>query len=154
MPSSGENYEGYAVTTLPCLSSPCLQCRRKDKEKVKSIVCQNCQAKSDLADAYAGDKKAFDRYIAFDYPNLGENNEINTRKKQFTSRYGMSTEDYYHNRYYEKCSGIVEKLYGAEFRTFKEIFQFMDEKFPVKTDIIRVLGLTRGVFDHMVKKFR
>ena len=154
MPASCEDYTGYEVTTLPCLSSPCLQCRRKDKEKVKSIICQDCQARDDLMAAYTGDKQAYDRYVAFDYPNLGESNEKNTREKLFTSRYGMSTEDYYHNRYYEKCSVILLDLYGVEFRTFKEIFQFMDQKFSVKTEIIKILGLTRGVFDHMVKKFR
>ena len=154
MPVSGEVYAAYAVTALPCLCSPCLQCVRKDKEKIKNVICQNCKAKSDLAAAYAGDQEAFERYSLFNYPNLGKSTATNTREKLFKNRYNMTTEDYYYDRYYEKCSEIIQDLYGVKFRTFKEIFQFMDQKFPVKTEIMRTLGFTRGVFDHMVKKFR
>ena len=151
LPSSGEVYAGHPVTTTPNLPSPCLKCRRKDKEKIKSMVCQTCQARSDLALVFAGDADALSRYMKFDYPDLGR--RIKAERKYLKCTRNMTADGYYHEAYYDAFSLIVKNLYGVEFRTVKEILGFMVDKFSVRMHIARELKVTRSIIDHMCKKF-
>lgn len=121
----------------PVLPSPCLMCQMRNKPK-NTYTCEVCKARADFAMASNGDKKALQRYIAFKYPDLGVHREppviipqpVKKRLPKNDIWYGRrpATEEHY-EQYFDTLGMEVNKKYGKDFKTMKEVVAWLYETF-------------------------
>jgi len=146
LPRAKEVYEGYAINTIPTLRSPCMQCRKKNKNKAKEEACLVCKAIEDYQLASIGDEQAVKRCLAFDYPDLGEGVVAKVAKK-------IPGSDHYHEFYYEKASQVAKEEYGVEFDTLPEILLFLLEKTKNKVLVSKMIGGKPWTIDALTRKY-
>jgi hypothetical protein len=140
--------------TTPALESPCIQgnCARKDKSK-NSDACRYCKAREDFSLASENDKEALERYLKFDYKNLGQGVE-KTTKNNFNCRL-QSPADYYNEKYLRDAVFKIKRKFGKnfEFESLREVIIFLFQKYKMKTRVARFLGVSQGSVGHLWEAF-
>lgn len=107
------------------IRSPCIGCIRKNENK-NDYSCTACKARCDFILATQGDEDAYNRYLAFDYTNLGAFVAVPKRKPAGSHRgRKIVDEEYYQRQYYPAVAVKVKEKFGIEFKTIKEILVFL-----------------------------
>lgn len=139
------------------IQSPCVKCRRKDEDK-NDYSCLMCPARTDFALATMGDEDAFERYLNFNYPDIGK---LITEIKEITERVSRRgrkavTEEYYQRQYFETVGVMANKKYNMNFNTIKDVLKFLygkyksqryiaDNYFNVSVTVIRNMLVLFGI---------
>lgn len=144
---------------IPTLNSPCVQCSRRDKNK-NAYTCVVCAARADFTLATEGDTKAYRRYAAFEYADLGADIQrpepavvVHHDKPKKTHR--APEDEFYYEKYYPFYNEKLSKRYGKNFETMKEIMVFLYEKYQSQKYIAeQVLYVSTNLVFKMLGAFK
>lgn len=146
----------------PVILSPCLKCARRLKPK-NTYTCEVCPARADFALAAGGDGNAMRRYVNFVYPDLGKtvvepvivSRPVKKRVKKTDGEdwHGRkpATEEHY-EAYFPTLGISVNKKYGQNFTTMKEVLEFLYEKFKSQKYIAEKEFFISGFTVHCMLK--